>query len=141
MTPAVTIRELPARESDRLLADKRFARLGPYTCSQCKTMTGFTRRIFRITGVPKKEYDSEATQHWVQRHFRNRYAIDAVFFKTHAQKFFIDSAKCRSCESTAIVYDIELTDELIDELAERIGQPAAHLKSGLLKTYAALRKA
>jgi hypothetical protein len=140
MTRVVTIRELPARESDRLLADKRFARLGPYTCSQCKATTGFTRRIFHITGVPKKEHDSEATQQWLKLHFRRRYAIDFAFFKTHAQKLFVDSARCGSCAATAIVYDIDLTDEFIAEVAERIGQPAAQLKSELLKTYAALRQ-
>ena len=140
MTLSVTIKELPVHEVERLLADKRFARLKPETCSQCGATTGFMRRIFHVTGVPKSKYSDEATQQWMRFHFQHHYAIDAIFFKTHGQRFFIDSAACESCASTAIIYDIEFDQDLIAELAKETGRPAAHIKLALERAYATLRK-
>ena len=73
-------------------------------------------------------------------HFQHHYAIDAIFFKTYGQRFFIDSAACESCASTAIIYDIEFDQDFIAELAKETGRPAAHIKRALERAYATLRK-
>jgi hypothetical protein len=140
MTLSVTIKELSVHEVERFLAEKRFARFKPETCSQCEATTGFTRRIFHVTGVPKSKYADEATQQWMRWHFQHHYAIATIFFKTHGQRFFIDSAACERCASTAIIYDIAFDQELITELAKETGQPVTHIKSALERAYATLRK-
>jgi hypothetical protein len=51
MIKSITIRELAVHEANQLLADRRFAKLKPEICRRCGGKTGFTRRIFEITGV------------------------------------------------------------------------------------------
>ena len=140
MTKPITIRELAAHEVNQLLADRRFAKLKPETCSRCGGKTGFTRRIFEITGVAKRKQADGETQQLIQFHFKQRYAIDFVFFKTHGQRFFVDSAVCDGCGSTAVVYDIEFDQDLISGVAKLTGRSETQVKSDFEKAYAKLSK-
>ncbi|MBT9163843.1 MAG: hypothetical protein DDT24_00763 [Chloroflexi bacterium] len=139
MTKPIIIRELPANKVKQLLADKKFARFKPEACNQCGEKRGFMRRIFKITGVTKAKQGDDETQRLLQFHFKQRYAIDFIFFRTHGQQFFVDSAVCDSCQSTAVTYDIEIDDEVLAKIAEYTGRSKAQVKSGLEMVYQRLQ--
>ncbi len=142
MREAITIRELSTHEVNQLLAEKRFAKLKPLTCSRCGEKTCFARRIFEITGVAKNKQADDQTQQLIRFHFKQRYSIDFIFFKTHEERFFVDSAVCGECKSTEIVYDIELFDQdLISEVSKLTGRSEAQVRKDLKKTYEILKKA
>lgn len=140
MTETITVRELATNEVNQLLAEKKFGKLKPVTCNRCEEKTCFTRRIFEITGVVKNKQADEQTQQFIQFHFKQRYSIDFIFFKTHEGRFFVDSAVCGGCKSTAIAYDIELFDQdLISEASKLTGKSEAQVKKDLKKTYEMLK--
>lgn len=131
----ITIKELTSHEVSLLLEDKRFIKLKPTTCSQCGEKNSFTRRIFEIIGVSKNNQNDEETQNFIQYHFKQQYSIDFIFFKTHKERFFVDTAVCDKCKSTAIVYDIDLFDQdLISELSKVTGKPEFQIKIDLKKS-------
>lgn len=106
----------------------------PVTCSRCGEKTCFVRRIFEITGVAKNKQADEQTQQLIRFHFKQRYSIDFIFFKTHEGRFFVDSAVCGGCKSTAITYDIELFDQdLISEVSKLTGRSEVQVKKDLTK--------
>lgn len=119
-TLQTTIRELESIEVNKLLADDIYKNLSPVRCSDCGTKSGFNRRIFHITGVPKKKQADDATQNMLQYHFLHYHKIKYVFFRTHSKKFYVDSANCSSCKSTAIVYDLsyEYAISLYEKMVE-----------------------
>jgi hypothetical protein len=67
MTDVITIRELTKHEMSQVLADKKFAKLKPVTCSRCGEKTCFVRKIFEITGVAKNKQTDEQTQQLINR--------------------------------------------------------------------------
>jgi hypothetical protein len=89
--------------------------------------------------VKRKQADNE-TQQLIQFHFKQRYAIDFIFFKTHEQRFFVDSAVCDGCGSTRVVYDIEFDQDLISEVAKLTGRSETQVKGDFEKAYAKLSK-
>ena len=141
MAKPITIRELTGHEANRLFADRRFAKLKPETCSRCGAKSGFTRRIFEIMGVVKRKQADDATQQRIQLYLKQRYAIDFIFFKTHGDRFFADSAVCDGCGSTAVVYDIEFDHDLISEVAKLTGISETQVKIELEKAYTKLTRA
>lgn len=95
----------------------------------------FSRRIFEIIGVSKNNQNDEETQNFIQYYFKQQYSIDFIFFKTHKERFFVDTAVCDKCKSTAIVYDIDLFDQdLISELSKVTGKPEFQIKNDLKKS-------
>ena len=107
-TNQLTIRELEPVEMHKLLADNIYKRFFPVRCSSCGIKNGFNRRVFHIIGVHKNKQADEKTQNMLQYHFLYYHKIRHVFFRTHARKFYADSANCLSCKSTAIVFGISL---------------------------------
>lgn len=107
-TAQITIQELHPAEVNNLLADTIYSKLFPSRCAHCGNSDGFNRRIFHITGVLKKKHADEDTQNLLSHHFRQQHKIEHVFFRTNDKKFYVDSAICQSCGSTAIVFDISL---------------------------------
>lgn len=141
MAKTITIRELATDEVNQLVAEKKFAKLKPATCRRCKEKTRFARRIFEITGVAKNKQADDQTQRFIRYHFERQYSIDFIFFKTHGGRFFVDSAVCGGCKSTAIAYDIELFDQdLISETSKLTGKSEAQIKKDLKKIYEMLKK-
>ncbi|MBU1904123.1 MAG: hypothetical protein KJ573_11090 [Proteobacteria bacterium] len=140
MAKPISIREFDAHEAGPLLADKRFGRLKPVSCTRCGKETGFTRRLFEITGVPKSKQRDDETQNLIRFHFNQQYSIEFVFFKGHGRKFFVDSALCSGCGSTAVAYDIEFDDDLFAAAAKLTGKSQAETKKGVEEIYEKLRQ-
>jgi ribosomal protein S27E len=90
-----------------LLADTIYKRFFPVRCSRCGIKHDFNRQIFHITGVAKNKRADDETQNWLQYHFLQYHKIQYVFFREYSKKFYVDSASCPSCKSTAIVFDID----------------------------------
>jgi hypothetical protein len=127
--------ELAAHEVNQLLEDKRFSILRPSQCSRCRNSTIFTRRVFQIVGVKNSKQNDNDTQQIISFHFKQRYSIAYVFFKSHDKRFFVDSATCDICKSTAIIYDITLDSELLSKVGRLIGKSEAEVKGDLEKTH------
>lgn len=130
-TPPITITELTVDEANQLLTDNVFTSLTPSQCSQCKRTTGFSRRIFHIIGVPYNKHNYDDTQHIISLYLKQHYSIEFIFFKTHHRKFFVDSAVCNNCKSTAITYDIVFDDKLFSRVAKSMGTSTAEVKDDL----------
>jgi hypothetical protein len=130
-TPLITITELTVDEANQLLADKVFASLTPSQCSQCTQTTGFSRRLFQIMGVKHNKQTNDEIQHVISLYFKQQYSIEFIFFKTQHRNFFVDSAVCANCKSTAIMYDITFDDELFSKIAKSIGKSPVEVKDGL----------
>ncbi len=135
MRTPFTIIELAAHEVDKLLEDKRFSSLKPAQCSRCGNSTGFVRRMFQIVGVEENKQNDDETQQFLSFHFKQRHSIDFVFFKSHRGKFFVDSAVCDVCKSTAIVYDVTLDGEFLSKVARLLGKSEAEVKEELERTH------
>jgi hypothetical protein len=123
MNKTTKIKELTSHEVSQLLTDKKFSKLKPSNCSLCGEKKRFLRRIFEVDGVAKSKHSDDKTQNNIRLQFKQEYPIDFVFFKIHDGRFFVDSAVCGACKSTAIVYDIDLFDQdMISELSKLTGK-------------------
>lgn len=108
MSKKITLRELSSQERDIILSEQRFNQLRPVSCSECGNRTNFSRRIFEVKG--KKLATDENARNLASYHVKTTYHCDWVFWKTRRKKYYIDSAICQNCNSTKIVYDLELND-------------------------------
>jgi hypothetical protein len=85
--------------------------------------------VFWIGGVPKVEQNSDSTQALIAYHLKEKHDVGSVFFKTHRNEFYVDSAVCKRCDSTVIEFDIELSDEVLVEVSRLTGRPIEELRS------------
>ena len=92
---------------------------------------GFERRLFQIKGVTKSKHSDDEIQEIIRYHFKQNYSIEHIFFKTVGRRFFVDTAICGGCQSTAITYDIELTSDLISEISKFTGKAESQLIKNL----------
>ncbi len=127
MTSKISIEEITDLEVKRLLKDTKFSRLKPVVCSHCGEKAGFERRLFQIKGVPEGKHSDDEIQEIIRYHFKQNYSIEHIFFKTVGRRFFVDTATCGGCQSTAITYDIELTSDLISEISKFTGKAESQL--------------
>jgi hypothetical protein len=95
---------------------------------RCGNISDFERRVFWIGGVPKAEQTSDSTQAFIAYHLKERHGVGSVFFKTHQNKFYVDSAKCKRCASTIIEFDIEFSDEVLAKISQLSGTPIEKLR-------------
>jgi hypothetical protein len=131
MTSKISIEEMTDLEVKRLLKETKFSRLKPVACSHCGEKSGFARRLFQIKGVPKSKHSDDEIQGIIRYHFKHNYSIDHIFFKAVDRRFFVDTAKCGTCQSTAITYDIELTSDVIAMIAKTTGKSKSQIKNDL----------
>ena len=131
MTSKISIGEISELEVKRLLKDTKFSRLKPVVCSCCGKKTGFERRLYQIKGVPKSKHSDDEIQEIIRYHFKQNYSIEHIFFKTVDRRFIVDTATCGGCQSTAIIYDIELTPDLISEISKFTGKSESELVKDL----------
>jgi len=132
MSKPIKIKELTSHEVSQLLTDKKFSKLKPSNCSLCGEEKRFLRRIFEVNGVAKSKHSDDKTQDYIRLQFKQQYSIDFIFFKIHEDRFFVDSAVCDGCKSTAIVYDIDLFDQdMISELSKLTGKSKDEIIMGL----------
>ena len=117
-----------------------FNRLHPDKCNACGSTGPFTRHVFLVRGVSKSRQGNEFVQNSVRRTLYDRHGASHVVFKTHKKGFYADSAICGNCGSPDVVWDIELTDDIIAKAAALTGQSAAELKLGLERVEKLIRK-
>ncbi|NTU79104.1 MAG: hypothetical protein HGA45_06835 [Chloroflexales bacterium] len=131
MTRPIQIRALTEPETVALTQNAKFNTLHPARCLQCGNTQAFTRKVFWIGGVPKAEQASDDTQGLLAYHLRQRHEVMSVFFKTHQDQFYVDSARCERCGSTNIEFDLELSDDLLAAVAKLAGSPPAEVRSAI----------
>jgi hypothetical protein len=73
----------------------------------------------------------ENTRNLACYHVQTTYNCEYVFFKTLKQRSYIDSAICDNCDSTKIVYDIELNDELWEKASKLLNIPSSSIKKDI----------
>jgi hypothetical protein len=131
MPPPIQIRALTHQETAELTRSEKFNTLHPVRCTQCGNTQTFERTMFWIGGVPKAEQHDDRTQGLIAHHLQQRYQIAHVFFKTYRNRFYVDSARCTHCDSTAIEFDIALTDDIIAAAAKLAGQSVADVRRAI----------
>ena len=129
MNRPLQIRPLWEHEAAELTATAKFNTLRPVCCKSCGNTCDFGRRVFWIGGVPKAEQNSESTQALIAYHLKERHGVGSVFFKTHRNELYVDSAICKRCASTVIEFDIELSDEVLAGVSRLTGRPIEELRS------------
>jgi len=127
-TPIQT-RALTEQQAGELTDTAKFKALRPVRCKSCGNTYDFGRRVFWIGGVPKAEQRSESTQALIAYHLKERNGVSSVFFKTHRNEFYVDSAVCGRYGATAIEFDIELSNEMLAEVSRLIGKPIEEMRS------------
>ena len=129
MNQKITLRELSSPELELLLKEPKFNRLRPVSCSECGNQTNFSRRVFEVKG--KKLATDEDVKNLACYHVQTAHHCDSVFLKTRGKQYYIDTARCPNCNSTKIVYDIELNDEFLEEAAKFLNIPSSSIKREL----------
>jgi len=120
MKKAIEVRALNDDETMATLNMPKFGLLRPVRCSKCNYRGSFARRLFAVSGVPKSKFSDDATQEAISAYITAQFGIAHVFFKSpgSGNKLYIDSAVCPECQSTRIVFDIELTSDLFNKLGK-----------------------
>ena len=97
--------------------------LKPVGCSKCNHSGSFARRVFAVAGVPKSKFCDDETQEVIRAFIIGQFGISHIFFKSpgSGNKLYVDSAICPECQSTKIVFDIELTSDYFREVSKALG--------------------
>ena len=122
MTNAIRVRALDDEETTAVLELPKFNALKPVQCARCDHHGSFARRVFSITGVPTSKFCDDAIQNTISSYIAETFGLAYVFFKSPNSKFYADSAICPECQSTRVVFDIELSDDFLREAAKSVGQ-------------------
>ena len=136
----ITITKLGDAEALRLTGSSRFNRLHPIRCQACGSTGPFLRHLFRIVGVRKSQQADDDVQGLLRLHLSQRHGAERAFLKSHGAGFYADSARCSQCGSSEIVFDIELTDELLSTIAEMTGRSPPEIKKGIEQAHRAILK-
>ncbi len=126
MNNKITLRELSSQELELLLKDQKFNQLRPISCSECGNQTNFSRRVFEVKG--KRLATDEDARNLACYHVKTSHHCDSVFLKTKGKQYYIDTAICQNCNSTKIVYDIELNDEFLEQASKFLNIPSSSIK-------------
>ena len=125
MSQPIEVRALDDDETVAVMKLPKFDNLRPVRCSRCDHRGNFARRIFSITGVSKSKFSDDLIQETISSYISLTFGISYVFFKSpgSVKKLYVDSAICPMCQSTRVVFDIQLTDEFRRETARALGRP------------------
>ncbi|MBI3656647.1 MAG: hypothetical protein HY232_09535 [Acidobacteria bacterium] len=134
MKNKIIIKPLNDEELVSVLALPKFENLKPVRCQRCGHKGDFARRIFYILGVPTTKQCDASTQNVITSYIQDAFGLSHVFFKSPNEKFYADSAICPKCQSTRIVYDIELANDLLRMAARITGQSIDETKNGIEAT-------
>ncbi|MFN2262546.1 MAG: hypothetical protein ABR595_10830 [Psychroflexus sp.] len=130
MKKSIKIRELNDDETVATMNMAKFDSLKPVRCSNCDHRGSFARRLFAVSGVAKNKFSDDQTQNTISTFIAEQFGIAHVFFKTpgSGNKLYIDTAICPECQSTKIVFDIELNSDFFCEISKAIGQSEEDVK-------------
>lgn len=154
MNNTIKIKLLSDSETLKLLQSPKFNRIKPDECKDCGYRTHghnadgrnadernadgednaeFVRRIFIIKGVKKDKYSDDVIQKHIGSFFYKSLLIFAVFFKSSDDQFYADTASCPKCQSTNIIFDLEITDDLLREMSQLSGHPPEKIRRNIEK--------
>jgi len=114
----IELSELNETKVLEILSVEKFNTVHPVRCSICNNIDSFKRRIFKIIGYIKNDELLEST---VKSIISKNYDIESVFIKTINESLYADSSVCLKCSSTAIIYDIMFTEEMVNEFCKMFG--------------------
>jgi hypothetical protein len=134
MKKSIRIQQLDDEEILSVLALPKFGILQPVKCLRCEHEGDFARRIFEIRGVPADKQCDDSVQNSIASYIQETCGLSHVFFKSPNEKFYADCAICPKCQSTKIVYDVELTDDFLRKAAQITGQSIEEIKNGIEAT-------
>jgi hypothetical protein len=125
MKKTIEIRALNDEESLAIMNLPKFGSLKPVRCSKCNHRGSFARRVFAVSGVPQSKFSDNETQGAISGFIAEHFGISHAFFKSPGSgtKLYIDSAICPECQSTKIVFDIELTSDFFRKVSKALGDP------------------
>jgi len=135
----VTLEQVSGEEADRLLGAAHFRDFHPVRCSACQADGPFERRLFRIGGARSREPDG-TVEVLVRAHLARQYGAQHVFFRVDDTRYYAETARCVRCGSTAVVFDIEFTDEVLRKVAELTGRSVDEVRSRLEELTRALEE-
>ena len=120
MKKTIEIRALNDDETLATMNMPKFNSLKPVRCSKCNHRGSFARRVFAVSGVPKSKFSDDETQEAISAFITGQFGISHVFFKSPGSgtKLYVDSAICPECQSTKIVFDIELKSDFFREVSK-----------------------
>lgn len=125
MKSPLQVFELSVQKIEELIQNEKFDSLKPVQCDECKSKTGFTRKIFMLRNYRNDDYNL------LSYHFFESKKIKSFFLKTIKRKRYIDSAICERCKSTKIVFDIEFTPKFLKTASEFLNISEDKLKNDL----------
>ena len=122
MKKTIEIRALNDDETLATMNMPKFNSLKPVRCSKCNHRGSFARRVFAVSGVPKSKFSDDETQEAISAFITGQFGISHVFFKSPGSgtKLYVDSAICPECQSTKIVFDIELTSDFFRDFSRAL---------------------
>ena len=125
MKKAIKIRALNDDETVATMNMPKFGSLKPVQCSKCNHRGSFARRVFAVSGVPKSKFSDDETQETINAFITAQFGIAHVFFKSpgSGNKLYIDSAVCPECQSTRVIFDIELTSDFFRKVSKATNYP------------------
>ena len=130
MKKTIEIRALNDDETVATMKMPKFDSLKPVRCSKCDHRGSFARRLFTVSGVPKRKFSDDETQEAISAFIAGQFGISHVFFKSpgSGSKLYVDCAICPECPSTKIVFDIELTSDFFHKISKAIGHTEEEVK-------------
>ncbi len=130
MNNVIKIKLLSDVETIAIFKLPKFNGLKPVRCEDCGHRADFARKVFSIHGVKKDKFCDDDIQGMISSYIRKIYGIAYVFFKSPNSKFYADSACCPKCQSTKIIFDIELTDDFLRQASKLTGKSIEELRHG-----------
>ncbi len=127
------------KQTTALTESVPFNRLRPTHCHSCGSTGSFKRQAFHIHGVPESKRAEDHLHESVRQILFQKHGVSHVFFKTHQNDFYADSAICCNCGSPNVVFDIEFTDDIVAAMAALTGDDSAKTKADLEDTANAIR--
>ena len=120
MKKSIEIKALNDDETAATMRMSKFGSLKPVRCSNCNHNGSFARRLFAVSGVPKSEFADDETQELISEFIAAQFGIAHVFFicPGSGNKLYLDSAICPECQSTKIVFDIDLPSDFFSNLSQ-----------------------
>jgi Zn ribbon nucleic-acid-binding protein len=130
MKQSIKIKALNDEETVETMNMAKFDSLKPVRCSNCDHRGSFARKLFAVSGISKNKFSDDETQNTISMFMAEQFGIAHVFFKTpgSGKRLYIDSAICPECQSTKIVFDIELNSDFFREVSKAIGQSEEDVK-------------
>jgi ribosomal protein S27E len=134
MKNKIKIEPLSDDEAIAVLKLPKFNTLKPVKCDDCGNTADFSRKIFSIIGVKKDKNCDDEIQTLIRSYISKKYGVAYVFFKSTDDKFYADSACCPNCQSTKIIFDIELTNDVLSHISKLTGKSIEELRRGIEAT-------